>query len=93
MLQSPWLKTYETLGIETVSPLDLTLADYLETHARVSPDAPALYYVGRSWTYEQANAEVNKIANALKAAGIPNLPQYYFSLMAISKLGAIGSGV
>ena len=103
MLQSPWLKTYETLGIETVSPLDLTLADYLETHARVSPDAPALYYFGRSWTYEQANAEVNKIANVLKAAGVgsgdvvglhlPNLPQYYFSLMAISKLGAIGSGV
>lgn len=103
MLQTPWLKTYETLGIQTQSPADLTLADYLEDHARSRPDAPALYFFGRSWSYAQVNAEANRLANALRGLGVgrgdvvgfhmPNIPQYYFGLLAVSKLGAIGSGV
>jgi len=49
------------------------------------------------------NAEANRLANALRALGIgpgdvvgfhmPNIPQYYFGLIAVSKLGAVGSGV
>lgn len=103
MLQTPWLKTYEKLGITTPEPLDLTLAQYLETHTRARPDSMALHYFGRSWTYRQVNAEVNKLANALRNLGIdrgdvvgfhmPNIPQYFFGLAAVSKLGAIGSGV
>ncbi len=103
MLQTPWLKTYEKLGIEAVTPADLTLADYLEDHAQKRPDSPALYYFSRSWTYAQFNAEANKLANALAALGVgrgdvvgfhmPNIPQYYVGLAAVSKLGAIGSGV
>ena len=63
----------------------------------------ALHYFSRSWTYAQVNAEANKIASALRDLGVgrgdvvgfhmPNIPQYYIALMAISKLGAIGSGV
>ena len=103
MLQTPWLKTYETLGVVVNPPADLTLADYMETHVQERPGALALHYFSRSWTYAQVNAEANKIANALEAIGIgagdvvglhmPNIPQYYIALMAISKLGAIGSGV
>lgn len=103
MLQTPWLKTYETLGIQVVPPADLTLVDYMEEHAHVRPDAPALYYFGRGWTYAQINAEANKLANALRTLGVgrgdvigfhmPNIPQYYIGLAAVSKLGAIGSGV
>ena len=103
MLQTPWLKTYKALGIQEVAPADLTLADYMEDHARIRPDAAALYYFSRSWSFAQVNAEANKLANALRDLGIgpgdvvgfhlPNLPQYYLGLAAVSKLGAIGSGV
>ena len=103
MLQTPWLKTYEKLGITVSAPADKTLADYLEEHTRIRPNAPSLHYFTRSWTYSQVNTEVNKLANALRELGIgrgdvvgfhmPNIPQYYFGLAAVSKLGAIGSGV
>jgi long-chain acyl-CoA synthetase len=103
MLQTPWLKTYETLGIQTPEPAGRTLADYLAEHVRERPDAPALHYLGRSWSFADVNAEANRLANALRALGVgrgdvvgfhmPNIPQYYFGLAAVSKLGAIGSGV
>lgn len=103
MLLTPWLKTYEALGIREEAPAELTLADYMEEHARVRAENPALYYFGRSWTYAQINAEANALANALRALGVgrgdvvgfhmPNIPQYYLGLAAVSKLGATGSGV
>ena len=103
MLQTPWLKTYEALGISEQAPADRTLAEYMEEHVAERPDAAALFYFGRSWTYAQINAEANTIANALRALGVgrgdvvgfhmPNIPQYYIGLAAVSKLGAIGSGV
>ena len=45
MLQTPWLKAYETLGVEVNPPANLTLADYMETHVQQRPDAlgPALF--------------------------------------------------
>ena len=103
MLQTPWMKTYDALGIQTAAPSDKTLADYIEGHASDRPDSPALHYFMRSWSYAQVNADANRLANALRKLGIgegdvvgfhmPNIPQYYLGLAAVSKLGAIGSGV
>ncbi|MEP3655661.1 MAG: class I adenylate-forming enzyme family protein [Litorimonas sp.] len=103
MLQTPWLTTYEKLGIQVDQPADLTLADYVHQHARDRPDTSALHYFTRSWTYAQVDAETNRITNALRRLGVgrgdvvgfhmPNIPQYYLGLIAVSKLGAIGSGV
>lgn len=103
MLQTPWLKTHEALGIKTPEPANRTLADYVEEHSRLRPDAPAVHYFVRSWTFAQVNAEASRLANALRGLGVgagdvvgfhmPNIPQYYFGLIAVSKLGAIGSGV
>jgi long-chain acyl-CoA synthetase len=102
-LKTPWLATYEKIGVKISPPADRSLAEYLEEHARVRPDAPALHYFSRSWTYGQVNTTANQLANALSDLGVgrgdvvglhmPNLPQYYLGLVAISKLGAIGSGV
>jgi long-chain acyl-CoA synthetase len=99
----PWSATYEKLGITVTSPANQTLADLLSEHVSARPDAPALHFMMRSWTYAQVEAEANRLANALRDLGVgrgdvvgfhlPNLPQYYFSLMAVSKLGATGSGV
>ncbi len=103
MLQTPWLKTYEKLGIQNLEPADRTLADYVAEHVDVRPDSVALHYFARSWTYTEVNEEANKLANALRDLGVgagdvvgfhmPNIPQYVFGLIAVSKLGAIGSGV
>ena len=103
MLQTPWLKTYEKLGIQSLEPADLTLADYMAEHVDVRPSSAALHYFARSWTCAEVNEEANKLANALNALGVgagdvvgfhmPNIPQYIFGLIAVSKLGAIGSGV
>jgi len=70
MLQTPWLKTHKALGVETPEPAGRTLADYVEEHSRLRPDAPAVHYFVRSWTYAQVNAEANRLANALRALGI-----------------------
>ena len=103
MLQTPWLKTYEKLGIQNLEPAHLTLADYIAKHVDVRPDSAALHYFARSWTYAEVNDDANKLANALRDLGVgagdvvgfhmPNIPQYIFGLIAVSKLGAIGSGV
>lgn len=103
MLKTPWLKTYEKLGFMIPTPANLTLAHYLERNAKERPESPALHFFGRSWTYAEANTEANRLANGLRKLGVgpgdvvgfhmPNIPQYYFGLAAVSKLGAIGSGV
>ncbi len=103
MLQTPWLKTYEKLGVQNLEPAELTLADYIAEHVQDRPSSPAIHYFTRSWTYAEVNEEANKLANALRALGVgagdvvgfhmPNIPQYIFGLIAVSKLGAIGSGV
>lgn len=103
MLKTPWLKTYEKLGFTIPTPANVTLAQYLERNAIERPESKALHFFGRSWSYAEANAEANRLANGLRKLGVgpgdvvgfhmPNIPQYYFGLAAVSKLGAIGSGV
>ena len=99
----PWLKIYEELGVKSPGTVSRTFTSFLEDHAQNFPDADALYYCGKSFTYKQYNLEANKLANALKREGVrkgdviglhmPNIPQYVFALAAISKLGAMGTGI
>jgi acyl-CoA synthetase (AMP-forming)/AMP-acid ligase II len=42
----------------------------LSHHARYRADFPALDFEGRSWNYAEFNSEVNRLANALLAAGL-----------------------
>jgi len=101
--QRPWVKLHEELGIKPADPIDWPLGTYLEDNARKIPDAPALHYFAKTFNYADYNKEANKLANALSAMGVgkgdvvgcylPNIPQYPIALAAISKIGAIGSGV
>ena len=68
-------------------------------------DRPALYApeIDRRWTYQELNADANRLANALKADGVGknsvimymlfNSPEFVFSYLAAHKLGAIGCPV
>jgi len=99
----PWLKIYDELGIKSPGTVSRTMASFLEDHAKNSSDADALHYCGKSFSYAIYNGEANKLANALRDEGVrkgdvvglhmPNIPQYVLALAAISKLGAIGTGI
>ncbi|MGJ8560229.1 MAG: class I adenylate-forming enzyme family protein [Litorimonas sp.] len=99
----PWLKLHQELGV-TVPEFDgLPLGAHVERHAANRPDAPAFRYFSRTLSYAELNVEANRLANALAGLGIgrgdtvgfhmANLPQYVVGLIAVSKLGARGSGV
>lgn len=101
--QKPWLKLHEELGVVVPKFDGLPLGAHVEIHAAARPDAPAVRYFSRALNYAELNAEANRLANALAAIGVgagdtvgfhmPNVPQYLVGLIAVSKLGARGSGV
>ncbi|MFT7374374.1 MAG: long-chain acyl-CoA synthetase, partial [Oleiphilaceae bacterium] len=103
MMNLPWLAHYESLGIITPEFEDKPFGSFIEEHARTQPDSIAMWYVARGISYSEYNEQANRLANALVKLGVnkgdvigihlPNIPQYPITLAAISKIGAIGSGI
>ena len=48
----------------------MNLGTLLPAHARYRPNLPAIKVSGSEYTFAELNAEVNRLANALLAAGI-----------------------
>ena len=101
---APWLALHQSLGLEPPPPFDdRTLAEHVSLHAIHQPQASALQFHDRAISYHELDELASRFANALKAAGIgkgdvvgihlPNIPQYLVAVVALSRLGAIGSGV
>jgi long-chain acyl-CoA synthetase len=103
MMNLPWLAHYESLGIITPEFEDKPFGSFIEEHARTQPDSIAMWYVARGISYSEYNEQANRLANTLVNLGVnkgdvvgihlPNIPQYPITLAAISKIGAIGSGI
>ncbi|MFT5924817.1 MAG: long-chain acyl-CoA synthetase [Paraglaciecola sp.] len=103
MMNLPWLAHYESLGIITPGFEDKPFGSFIEEHARIRPEAIAMWYITRGISYLEYNEQANRLANALVKLGVnkgdvvgihlPNIPQYPITLAAISKIGAIGSGI
>jgi long-chain acyl-CoA synthetase len=99
----PWHAIHKKLGASFPDFDDTPLGGVLERHAAARPDAFALRYFNRDITFGELNGLVNQFANALAALGVgrgstvgfhmPNIPQYVIGVLAVSKLGARGSGV
>ena len=99
----PWLAHYQSLGINIPECEDRPFGSFIEEHASKQPDTIAMWYVSRGISYAQYNQQANRLANALISLGVtkgdvvgihlPNIPQYTIMLGAISKIGAIGSGI
>ena len=76
-----------------------TLGDTLRRTARRSPDRLALLFAGRTWTYTQLDADVNRVAHGLAGLGIAKGDRVailsrnsaYFVLLrfALARLGAV----
>ena len=103
-MSRPWDRVLEQLGavapnFDAVEPLGTVV----ERHASARPDAPALRYFTRDISYGELDAMAGRFANALAGLGVgrgnvvglhmPNVPQYAVALVAIAKLGAVGSGI
>jgi len=99
----PWLKLHDELGVVVPEFDGRPLGQLIQDHAAARPDAPALRYFARTLSYADLDAAANALANALSGLGVgrgdtvgfhmPNVPQYVIGLIAVSKLGARGSGV
>ena len=72
---------------------------WLTRRTALSRDRTALVYEGRSWTYGELNRDVNRLAHALRSLGVNhgdrvayldlNHPNFFLTLFATAKLGAI----
>ena len=99
----PWHAVYDELGIVEPTVDKRPLAVYVAEYAEQMPTAVALSYQGHEINYHQLNEEANKLANALLSLNVghgdvvglhmPNIPQYAIALVALGKIGAVGSGV
>lgn len=77
----------------------LNLASLLEDSARNHPERDALVLGTRRITYEEANAEANRVANLLKERGVvrgdkvalccPNIPEFAIIYYGVLKAGAV----
>lgn len=99
----PWLAIHKELGVAPPEFDDRPIGTCVEEHASTLPDRPAVQYLDRSINYRELNELSGRLANALSDLGVgmgdvvglhmPNVPQYVVAVVAISKLGAVTSGV
>ena len=99
----PWLAIHEELGVQPPEVDDRPPGTFVELYAETIADSSALRYFERDICYRELNELSNRLANALVTLGVgrndvvglhmPNIPQYAVALVAISKLGATGSGI
>ncbi|BBZ67884.1 non-ribosomal peptide synthetase [Mycolicibacterium insubricum] len=76
-----------------------TLADLVEAQVARTPDAVAMVYEGRNYTYREVNEEANRIAHRLISAGIgtedrvavllDKSPELVITALGVAKSGAV----
>jgi len=98
--KKPWLKFYGDVP-ESIHYPRLTMYDAVKNSATRYPDYRAYDFLGRTATYKELLAEIDKCADALAAQGLrkgdrvtialPNTPHAVVSFYALNKLGAIAS--
>ena len=75
------------------------VANLVASEALTRPDAPALRFESRSWTYAELDEEAARAANAFRALGVragdriaillPNIPAFVIAYLGTLRLGAI----
>ncbi|KRQ28851.1 AMP-binding protein [Mycobacteroides sp. H001] len=94
------MKSYEA-GPPTSPIIEETIGENFERIAGTYPDVDALVDVagGRTWTYRELDADINRVARGLMSLGIdagdrvgiwaPNCPEWVLVQYATAKIGAI----
>ncbi|QIB65513.1 long-chain-acyl-CoA synthetase [Kineobactrum salinum] len=86
---------------KTDMALQMSLGRRLEEWACLTPEAVAIRFRGKQWTYAQYNETANQYASFLASLGvgpndhvgvnIGNRPEMLFTLAAVAKLGAVSA--
>jgi long-chain acyl-CoA synthetase len=81
----------------------MNVAQNLERSARLFPDAVAIEFEGRAFTYAELEARVSRAAHGLAALGVgagdrvalflPNIPEFAVAYYAAQKVGAVAVSV
>ncbi|WP_251448467.1 long-chain-fatty-acid--CoA ligase [Microbacterium sp. USTB-Y] len=95
----PWTASYAEGVPEDLAVVSGSLVDIVEASARDYPDAPALQFFGRTTSYRDLQAAIDRAAAGLKALGVkagdpvaivlPNCPQHIVAFYAVLRLGAV----
>jgi len=95
----PWIASYAEGVPEDLADVSGSLVDIVEASARDYPDAPALQFFGRTTSYRDLQASIERAAAGLKALGVkagdpvaivlPNCPQHIVAFYAVLRLGAV----
>jgi long-chain acyl-CoA synthetase len=95
----PWEQHYDPGVPLTVGPVTEPLPRLLLNAAAQTPQAPALIFFGRVFTYQQLSEQAARLAQAFKGQGLakgerlaillPNCPQFVISYHAALRLGAV----
>ena len=95
----PWTASYAEGVPEDLAEVSGSLGDIVEASARDYPDAPALQFFGRTTSYRDLQAAIDRAAAGLKALGVkagdpvaivlPNCPQHIVAFYAVLRLGAV----
>lgn len=95
----PWIASYAAGVPEDLAPVSGSLVDIVEASARDYPDAPALQFFGRTTSYRELHAAIDRAAAGLRDQGVvagdpvaivlPNCPQHIIAFYAILRLGAV----
>ena len=99
MNEMTWLKNYEDGVPPSLSYPDVPLTRFLDDSADYFPDATAMIFEGRRFSYQEFRALVNSLAAALTSLGVgkgdrvalllPNSPPYVIGYYAILKIGGL----
>jgi len=95
----PWTASYAEGVPEDLAEVTGSLVDIVDASARDYPDAPALQFFGRTTSYRDLQAAIERAAAGLKALGVkagdpvaivlPNCPQHIVAFYAVLRLGAV----
>jgi long-chain acyl-CoA synthetase len=81
----------------------MNISQHVDRAAKFFPDHPAIIFDGAALTYNELNARINRLANALKADRVgpgqrvaiylPNIPPFAICYLAVVRIGAIALSV
>ncbi len=95
----PWAPQYDPGVPLTIEPVKTSVPELLLDAAAKTPQAPALVFFGRNFTYRQLAEMAARLAQAFKGQGLapgerlaillPNCPQFVVAYHAALRLGAV----
>ncbi|MHB1654243.1 MAG: long-chain-fatty-acid--CoA ligase [Desulfitobacteriaceae bacterium] len=98
-IKKPWLKFYEDGVQKELSIPEIGLLDMFKKTVERFPERPALIFEGRTWSYQQMDLAVERLARAFAKNGLnagdrisiymPNSANWVIGFFAIMRLGAV----